>query len=88
MTLPGMGSRRDPGETARVKALVVGLIGAANATVLVTELECSEPGCPPVETVIALLSDDGNAQCKVHKPVTDVTFEDVRSALNGGDPVH
>jgi hypothetical protein len=88
MTLPGLGSRRNPGETARVKALVVGLIDAADVTVLVTELACSEPGCPPVETVIALLSADGNAQYKVHKPVADVTVEDVRSVLNSDDPVH
>jgi hypothetical protein len=30
------------------------------ATVMVTELHCSEPGCPPLETVIATLSESNN----------------------------
>lgn len=88
MTLPGLGPRRDPADTARVKALVVDLVGAEDITVLVTELECSEPGCPPVETVIALLSAESNVQYKIHKPVADVDLDDVRSVLSGADPDH
>ncbi|MEM1332442.1 MAG: hypothetical protein AAGG08_03195 [Actinomycetota bacterium] len=82
MTLPGLGPQRDPGDSARVNTLVTDLIDDANVTVLVTELECSEPGCPPIETVIALLSDSGNTQYKVHKPVADVRIDDVRAALD------
>ena len=87
MTLPGLGSgtsRRDPADTARVKALVEDIIDAADVTVLVTELECTEPGCPPIETVIALLGADANVQHKIHKPVAEVSVEDVRSALDPG----
>jgi hypothetical protein len=49
-----------------------------SATVMVTELACSEPGCPPVETVIAVLRGPGDTRSyKVHRPAADVTREDV-----------
>lgn len=48
------------------------------ATVMVTELRCSEPGCPPFETVIAILGDGANRQHKLHKRISELmkmTFE-------------
>ncbi len=87
MALPGLGppsNRRNPADTARVKALVDELVDAADVTVLVTELECTEPGCPPIETVIALLRAGENVQYRIHKPVAEVTVYDVRSALGAG----
>jgi hypothetical protein len=86
MTFAGFGPRRDSSQTARVKAMVADLVDGEDITVLVAELACSEPGCPPVETVIALLSPSGNTQYKVHKPVAEVNLDDVRSALEGGAP--
>jgi hypothetical protein len=86
MTLPGLGPRRNRADTARVKALVIDSLGDADVTVLVTELECAEPGCPPIETVIALLAVDRNVQYKIHEPVTDVGVDDVRVALAGEEP--
>jgi hypothetical protein len=54
------------------------------AHIMVTELQCSEPGCPPVETVIAVLADRGETrQYKVFRPAAEVTAEDVRRALAG-----
>lgn len=52
--------------------------------VMVTELACSEPGCPPLETVIAVLSD-GKAprQWKVHRAAADVDEVHLLSALLG-----
>jgi len=53
---------------------------AEDATVMVTELRCTEPGCPPLETVIAVLLGKGEqAQVKIHKPIEEVTCEDVRT---------
>jgi hypothetical protein len=48
------------------------------AQVLVTELTCSEPGCPPVETVIAILRGPGqNVQVKIPLGLADLTRDDV-----------
>ena len=48
---------------------------------MVTELACSEPGCPPVETVIALLAPGRQDQVKIHKGLADVTSADVEALL-------
>ncbi len=47
-------------------------------SLLVTELRCSEVGCPPIETVIALLKPaHPTYQYKIHKPVAEITLEDI-----------
>ncbi len=49
------------------------------ATVLVTELRCSEPGCPPLETVIAILNErTPTVQVTIHSPLELVTEADVK----------
>jgi hypothetical protein len=55
-------------------------------TILVTELKCTEPGCPPVETVIALLPETNSGmrkrQIKIHKPISEVSEGEVAHALS------
>lgn len=47
-------------------------------SVMVTELHCSEPDCPPIETVIALMTAGSEPRkLKLHKPMADVRREDV-----------
>jgi hypothetical protein len=47
-------------------------------TVLVTELVCGLPGCPPLETVIAFwTAADRRHHLKVFKPVSEVTPDDL-----------
>jgi hypothetical protein len=65
--------------TARIKRWVGELFALSDdAAVMVTELHCSEPGCPPLETVIAILSENGNRQHKLHKSIEEVAEDDVR----------
>ena len=67
--------------TRRVKEWAREVFDAADATVLVSQLACTEPGCPPLETVIAVLRGPGHsAQYKVHRPLVEVTREDLVSA--------
>lgn len=53
------------------------------AVVLVTELRCAEPGCPPFETVIAVLDDGagGRVQARLHEPISALVEADVVGAL-------
>jgi hypothetical protein len=47
-------------------------------TVLVTELQCHEEGCSPVETVIVLLKEGtGKEQYIFHKRMDEINFEDI-----------
>jgi hypothetical protein len=68
--------------SANVKRWVRELFALADeVTVMVTELRCSEPGCPPLETVIAILTENGNRQHKLHKSIEEVAEDDVRSLV-------
>lgn len=59
------------------------------ATVMVSELRCTEPGCPPLETVIAVFGKSGKkSQVKIHKALDDVTGDDVTRAVAGIGPPH
>lgn len=54
--------------------------------VLVGEQRCREPGCPPLETVIALFPEGGrSAHHKLHKALAEVTESDVRALAAAGD---
>jgi hypothetical protein len=49
-----------------------------DSTVLVTELACSIPGCPPLETMVAFWTEDAQRRhFKVFKPVEDVQSDDL-----------
>ena len=51
---------------------------AETATVLVAELACGLPGCPPLETVVAFWTEDAKRhQFKIFKPVRDVVSDDL-----------
>jgi hypothetical protein len=71
------------GKSARVREIKDQLTAmlelTEESTVFVTELACLEEGCPPVETVIAVLRDRATQkfQFKLHKPVLDITEEDL-----------
>lgn len=75
-----LGMRTNGASGARqIKAWARELLAVGEeATIMVSELRCSEPGCPPVETVIAILDGPGQArQYKIHQPSAAVTKGDV-----------
>jgi nitrate reductase delta subunit len=46
--------------------------------VMVNELECALPGCPPLETVIAFWTEDQQRRhYKIFKPVAEVVEDDL-----------
>lgn len=47
--------------------------------VMVTEIACGQPGCPPLETVIALMrTGRAPVKFKLYKALAEVTEDDVR----------
>jgi hypothetical protein len=61
----------------------------ADATLMVSELACSEPGCPPLETVIAVLDGaDAPRHFKIHRPLVDVSRADIATLTQGDDHGH
>ena len=50
----------------------------ASAPIVVSELACSVPGCPPLETVAAFWTEDGKRfQFKLIKPPEQVAQDDL-----------
>ena len=45
--------------------------------ILVAEVACAIPGCPPVETVIAFWADGKRHHFKIFKPVAEVICDDL-----------
>lgn len=85
------GIRIIPTEQAdRIKAWTRGVFHLNDeTTVMVTELECREPGCPPIETVIALLKGPGNIQqYKIHKTANEVGLSDLQALVEKEEPQH
>jgi hypothetical protein len=51
---------------------------AHTATILVAEIACGLPGCPPLETVVAFWTEaEKRHQFKVFKPVRDIVTADL-----------
>ena len=51
-----------------------------DTAILVAEVACAIPGCPPLETVIAFWSEERRYHFKVFKPVTDIANDDLPPA--------
>lgn len=86
-------SARSPHDEVRMAYLraaardVLGL--GEEAALLLTELRCTEQGCPPLETVLLIMAPDRPArQYKIHKAIADVTTDDLRAIAEGKDFSH
>ncbi|MFO0954303.1 MAG: hypothetical protein U0835_24730 [Isosphaeraceae bacterium] len=77
--------RPDPAHVARIKGWVAEALRLPEgAAVMVTQLQCREPGCPPLETVIAILDGSAtNRKKTLHKAAADVSREDVDRLADG-----
>ncbi|MFE3166305.1 hypothetical protein [Streptomyces sp. NPDC059224] len=59
------------------------LLGLDDDTaVLIRQLACTEPGCPPLETVAVVLPMEGDARrWTLHRPADQITEDGLRAAL-------
>jgi hypothetical protein len=60
------------------------LLGLSDdVTVSVSELTCREPGCPDVETLVAILRDGEKPMiARIHKSIPDITLDELKEALD------
>ncbi len=54
---------------------------ADDETVMVSEIACGVPGCPPLEAHIVFWTGAGRHHFKVFKPLADVTEDDLPPAF-------
>jgi nitrate reductase delta subunit len=75
--------KKRPEHTAaldRVRGWVRERFALGDTAILVAEVACAVPGCPPIETVIAFWSDERRYHFKVFKPVAEVAENDLPPA--------
>lgn len=74
--------RRNNREITRVRDWVQNAVPEDDGIlVMVNELECNEPGCAPIETVVTLLYTGSSRSYKIFKPVREVTLEEAIEGL-------
>ena len=76
-------TKRGPEHSAalgRVREWVRARFALGDTAILVAEVACAVPGCPPVETVIAFWADERRHHFKVFKPVAEVAEADLPPA--------
>ncbi|MCU0758015.1 MAG: hypothetical protein MUF07_02290 [Steroidobacteraceae bacterium] len=73
---------RETAQRAAVRDWTCATLGLGeSATVLVTELSCAEPGCPPREVVIAVFAPHApRRQCRIHCALAELDESRVRAA--------
>ena len=71
--------KKDRSVQGRIKEWVRARFDVAEEVpILVTEIRCDQPGCAPVETLIAILDPSGRQQYKSRRPMKEVIKEDMR----------
>ena len=76
--------KRSSGRAAEIKAWVrQHLQLVEDDLVSIAELECHEPECPPVETVVTVHRYKGErGSWKIHKPMSEVCQADINGAFS------
>ena len=54
---------------------------ADDETIMISEIACAIPGCPPIETHIVFWTALGRHHFKIFKPLADVTEDDLPLAF-------
>ena len=73
-------ARKSPEHSAaldRVREWARERFALGEAAILVAEVACAVPGCPPVETVIAFWSEERRHHFKVFKRVAEIMPDDL-----------
>jgi nitrate reductase molybdenum cofactor assembly chaperone NarJ/NarW len=53
----------------------------ADETIMVSEIACGVPGCPPIETHVVFWSGAGRHHFKIFKPIADAVEDDLPPAF-------
>ncbi|MBE7382274.1 MAG: hypothetical protein F6J95_012800 [Leptolyngbya sp. SIO1E4] len=69
--------QHNPAALQQLKSWIYDLLKLdPEVSISVSQLQCKEPGCPPIETVITILSQPAQ-QYKIHKALDDIVLADV-----------
>ncbi|HAA30742.1 MAG TPA: hypothetical protein DCE56_27445 [Cyanobacteria bacterium UBA8553] len=74
-------SSKNPEKIRQIKTWIYELLEIdSEISISISQLCCTEPGCPPIETVIAVMTSPIQ-QYKIHKPMTELEHTDISEVL-------
>jgi len=74
--------KAEPAKVQQLKSWIDKLLKLdQEITISISQLQCKEPGCPPIETVITVLSQPIQ-QFKVHKAIAEIEQRDLVQVLH------
>jgi hypothetical protein len=69
--------KADPKQIQQIKSWVYRILEVdSRIPISISQLACKKPGCPPIETVIAIMSTPVQ-QYKIHKAANDIDEIDI-----------
>ena len=70
--------RAKPEQIQQIKAWMYEIMALdQDIAISIHQLQCREPGCPPLETIIAVMKNPPE-QYKIHKSVSQITEVDIK----------
>ncbi|MEB3336531.1 MAG: hypothetical protein VKJ46_03645 [Leptolyngbyaceae bacterium] len=73
--------KADPAKLQQLKTWIYQLLSIdPEIPVSIIQLQCQEPGCPPIETAITVLTQP-TQQFKIHKAITDIEQLDLKREI-------
>lgn len=74
-------SKLSPAQLQQIKAWVYQALALDESIpVSISQLACTEPDCPPLETVISVMTQPPKTY-KIHQPAVEISQTDVAQAL-------
>ena len=68
-------------QSRQVKDWLYEILEINNQTVIsLSQLQCQDSGCPPMQTAIAIMSSPHRV-IRIHKAISDITYADVVQAI-------
>ena len=68
-------------QSQQVKDWLYKILEINNQTVIsLSQLQCQDSGCPPMQTAIAIMSSPHRV-IRIHKAISDITYADVVQAI-------
>ncbi|AFY99189.1 hypothetical protein [Calothrix sp. PCC 6303] len=73
-------TKSNPAKTEEVKNWIYQILEInSDIPISISQLHCTEAGCPPLETVIAIMTNPVK-QCKIHKSLDEISYTDIVEA--------
>ncbi|MDZ4870845.1 MAG: hypothetical protein CLLPBCKN_000233 [Chroococcidiopsis cubana SAG 39.79] len=74
-------ARAEPERVQQIKTWIYELLKLdLDTPISIIQLRCTEPGCPLLETAIAVMTVPTKTY-KIHKPIAEIAFTDIANAM-------